>query len=218
MTIESILQGCRDFGVTMQTVAILAFGKTLACMLERRDVVFDHVVGGRSLAMPGADEVIGPLFNTVPSRIIFDKTYVTNKVAAVEIQQSWGDSQPHQHAPLGNIQQARRWKVRDANAQLFDALFVYQNTVGKTAFIDGLREPLDLGEVVTFTEYSTNLEFEHGEKGILLRVASCNGLRTREQLQVRLTDFELAFRDILEQPRRSVMAFPVLLQSLPLTI
>lgn len=103
---ESILRGCKDLGVTVQTVALLALGKSLACIAGRRDVVFGHVVGGRSLAMPGADEVIGPLFNTVPSRAVFDKTYVTNKSAATEIQQSSGESQPHQHASLGRIQQA----------------------------------------------------------------------------------------------------------------
>ncbi len=218
MTIDNILQGCRDLDVTIQTVAILAYGKILACVSGRRDVVFGHVVGGRSLAMPGADEVIGPLFNTVPSRIIFDKTYVANKTAAVEIQQSWGDSQPYQHASLASIMQGWRRKVGDADAQLIDTLFIFQNIVGRSAFTDGLWAPFDLGDSVAFTEYPTNFEFEQGEKDIRLKVVSRKGLRTREQLKLWLTEFDQAFQDILEQPQRSVMAFPSSLQGLPLAI
>ena len=215
MRIKRVLQGCKDLGVTTQTVALLAYAKSLACVLGRRDVVFGHVVGGRSLAMQGTDEVIGPLFNTVPSRITFDKTYVTNKAAATEIQQSSGDSQPHQHASLGRIQQAWRRKVRDANAQLFDTLFVFQNTVNKASSADGLWTPFNL-ESVAPTEYSTNFEFEQGKDEAILRITSRKGMTTREELQVWLRDFEQAFQDILEHPQRSVMAFPSSLQSLPL--
>ena len=218
MGIEIVHRCCKDLGVTIQTVALLAYGKSLACISGRRDIVFGHVVGGRSLAMPGADEVIGPLFNTVPSRIIFDKTYVTNKDTAIEIQRASGDSQPHQHASLGRIQQAWRQKVGDANAQLFGTLFAFQNTANRTSFTDGLWTSVDIEGAVAPTEYSMNFEFEQKEEEITLRVTSRKELRRREQLQAWLTDFEEIFQDILEHPQRSVMAFPVSLQSLPLAI
>ena len=218
MNAEIILRGCKGLGVTIQTVALLAYGKSLACVSGRRDIVFGHVVGGRSLAIPGADEVVGPLFNTVPSRIVFNKTHVTNETAVLEIQQSSGDSQSYQHASLGRIQQAWRQKVGDANAQLFDTLFIFQNTANKVSFTDGLWTPLDIGEVVAPTEYSTNFEFEQREEDIIIRVTSRKGLKTREQLQAWLTNFEQVFQDILEHPQRSVMAFPDSFQSLPLAI
>ena len=215
---ETILRRCKNLGVTIQTVALLAYGKSLACISGRRDIVFGHVVGGRSLTMPGADEVIGPLFNTVPSRIVFGKTYVTNKTAAIEIQQVSGDSQPHQHASLGRIQQAWRQRVGDANAQLFDTLFVFQNSANRASATDGLWTPLDVSGVIAPTEYSTNFEFEQREEKAVIRVASHEKLRTREQLQAWLVEFEEIFQDILEHPQRSVMAFPSKLQSLPLSI
>ncbi|KAL9069746.1 MAG: hypothetical protein Q9161_005331 [Pseudevernia consocians] len=218
MNTESTLRGCKDLGVTIQSVALLAYGKSLACVSGRRDVVFGHVVSGRSLAMPGADEVVGPLFNTVPSRVVFDKTYVTNKNVAIEIQQSSGEAQPHQHASLGRIQQAWRQKIGDTSTQLFDTLFVFQNTANKVSSTDELWTSLDIGKVVATTEYSTSFEFERREEETILRLASRKGLRSRQQLQVWLTDFEQIFQDILEHPRRSVMAFPGSLQSLPLAI
>lgn len=211
-----IIQGCKDLGVTIQTVALLAYAKSLACHSGYRDVVFGHVVGGRSLAMPGSDEVIGPLFNTVPTRIIFDRTYATNSTAAIEIQQSSGDSQPYQHASLGTIQQTWRQSVGDTDAQLFDTLFVFQNSVNRVPSTDGLWTIINLEEVNVPTEYSTNFEFEQRREEIVLRVASRKISRTREQLQVWLTDFEQTLEDILEHPQRSVIAFPSSLQSLPL--
>lgn len=216
--IESILRRCKVLGVTIQTVALLAYGKSLACVSGRRDVVFGHVVGGRLLAMPGADEVIGPLFNTVPFRIVFDRTYVTNRIAAMEIQQVSGDSQPHQHASLGRIQQAWRQRVGDANAQLFDTLFVFQNSANRPSATDRLWTSLDVSGVIAPAEYSTNFEFEQREEKTILRVASRKKLRTREQLHTWLIEFGEIFQDIIEHPQRSVMAFPSMLQSLPLSI
>ena len=216
MDIKSVFRRCKDIGVTTQTVALLAYAKSLACHCSCRDVVFGHVVGGRSLAMPGADEIVGPLFNTVPSRIVFDKTYLDNKSAAIEIQRSSGDSQQYQHAPLGRIQQAWRQKVGDAEAQLFDTLFVFQNSVNKLPSTEELWTAVTMDEVAVPTEYSVNFEFEQRKDQIVLRMASRKGLTTREQLQRWLTDFEQAFQDILENPSRSVIAFPSSLQSLPL--
>lgn len=216
--IEFVLQSCKDLGVTTQTVALLAYAKNLAFYCGCRDVVFGHVVGGRSLAMPGADEIVGPLFNTVPSRIVFDKTYVTNKSAAIEIQRSSGDSQQHQHAPLGRIQQAWRQRVGDAEAQLFDTLFVFQNSVNRFPSTEEMWTAVTMDEVAVPTEYSLNFEFEQRRDELVLRMASRKGLTTREQLQSWLVDFEQAFQDILEYPLRSVMAFPNSLQGLPLAV
>ncbi|MCJ1475040.1 hypothetical protein MMC13_003700 [Lambiella insularis] len=215
---EDILRSCKYIGVTLQTVALLAFAKSLACVSGRRDVVFGHVIGGRSFTMPGVDEVIGPLLNTIPSRVIFDKTYVTNKTAAIDIQQSSGESQPHQHASLGRIQQSWRQKVGNANAELFDTLFVFQNTLNKVSSTNGLWTFLDIGQAAGRTEYSTNFELEHGEERIILRIVSRQGLMKQEKLCLWLTDFEQIFQDILDHPQRSVMAFPALLQSLPLAL
>ena len=144
-----------------------------------------------------------------------NKTYVTNQSAVVEIQRSSGDSQLHQHAPLGRIQQAWRQRVGDAEAQLFDTLFVFQNSVNRLSSTEEMWTALTLDEVTVSTEYSVNFEFEQRNERIVLKIAARKELTTREQLQSWLTDFEQAFQDILEHPLRSVMAFPSSLQSLP---
>lgn len=213
MNLGNVLQGCKDLGVTLQTIALLAYAKSLACLSGHRDVVFGHVVGGRSLAVPGADDIVGPLFNTVPSRITLDKTYVSNESKAKYIQQSSGDAQAHQHASLARIQQTWRQRAGIAEAQLFDSVFVFLNNTSNDSTIDNLGTPMEIGGVLDSTEYSLNVEFEQGLENMILRV---NGRMTQERLQDWISTFEHTFQDILEHPSKSVMAFPPSLQGLPL--
>ncbi|MCJ1458223.1 hypothetical protein MMC28_008594 [Mycoblastus sanguinarius] len=219
VNINSVLEGCKDLGVTLQSVALLAVGKSLASASGRRDIVFGHVVGGRSLAMRGADEVVGPLFNTVPFRLTIDKAYVTNRQAANEVQLFTGDSQPYQHASLGKIQQAWRKGVGIVNTQLFDALFVFQNNVKvQDSAPSRLWTPLGIPGAIADMEYPINIELEQTEQAIILRVTSHEGLMYQEHLSTWLVEFERVFQDILEHPSRSVIAFPDGLQSLPLAL
>lgn len=218
MDVQDIIRGCKAIGVTVQTAALLAYAKSLACLFKRRDVVFGHVVGGRSLAIPGADDIVGPLFNTVPSRVSMDKTYVTNKSMAIEIQEFSGESQSHQHASLSRIQRAWRKKTGDPNAQFFDALFVFQNNVNTESSADSLWTTIDIDTAGAPTEYSLNVEFEQQKDMILLRVGSRKTLMDIGQLLDWISSFEQIFQDILDHPSKSVLAFPASLQSLPLNV
>ncbi|KAL8893368.1 MAG: hypothetical protein Q9192_005338, partial [Flavoplaca navasiana] len=215
MNVGNVLQGCKDLGVTLQTVALLAHAKSLACLSGQRDVVFGHVVGGRSIAIPDADGIVGPLFNTIPSRIILDKTFVSNESMAKDIQQASGDAQAHQHASLARVQQAWRHKATNADRQLFDSVFVFMNNTSSETSIDDLGTPIDPGGAVDPTEYSLNVEIEQGRDKITLRV---NARMTEERLRNWVNTFEQSFQHILEHPDRSVLAFPPSLQSLPLHV
>ena len=215
-----VLAGCKEIGVTLQTVALLATGKSLALVFGRRDIVFGHVVGGRALSMQGADEVVGPLFNTIPLRLTMDKAYTTNIQAANEIQRFTGEAQPYQHASLGKIQQS--WRKANGegsmSTKLFHALFVFQNRVGtpKSAHND-LWTPFEVQGAMVDAEYPLNVEFVHDEQTITLRASSHEKLMDRDRLSGWLVEFERTFQDILEQPSRSTIGFPESLRNLPLT-
>ena len=216
---ESILTLCKEIGVTLHTTALLAFGKTLACRSGSRDVVFGHVVGGRSLEIPAADDIVGPLFNTVPFRLVFDKTYITNRVAANKIQKSAGESQPFQHVSLGKVQKAWRQQTGAPDAFLFDSLFVFQNnTRVEDSMSSRFWTPIDTGTAAIGTEYSLNLEFEQTESTVVSRLVSADPAIAQEQLSAWLEIFSQTFEDIIEHPDRSVIAFPEVLRGLPLSV
>ena len=212
---QTIVQGCKCLGVTIQTVALLAFAKVLALICGQRDVVFGHVVAGRSLEIPGVDGIIGPLFNTVPVRVVLERTHVTNLSMVHGIQNFSGDSQAHQHASLTGVQKAWRKQIKNDSTHLFDSIFVFHNAVNTETPENGLWTPIDIGYSVDPTEYPMNLEFEQGRDHFKLKF---NARMTREQLQDWLTTFEQIFRDIIEHPNRSTLAFPTSLQRLPLNV
>ncbi|KAL8996350.1 MAG: hypothetical protein Q9169_004116 [Polycauliona sp. 2 TL-2023] len=213
LDLANALSACKALGVTMQTVALLTYAKSLALLSGQRDIVFGHVVGGRSVAIADADEIVGPLFNTVPSRITMDKTFVSNEAMARSIQQFSGDAQARQHASLSTIQQAWRRKAASADVQLFDAVFVFVNNTSSDLTIESLGSPIDVDGAVDPTEYSLNVEVEQGKDNVILRV---NARMSQEKLQDWVKTFEETFQDIFERPSRSVLGFPPSLQSLPL--
>lgn len=86
------------------------------------EIVFGMVVAGRSIDYEGIDQVIGPLFNTIPFHI--DIENVT----------TWGDiigschdfntaALPYQHSSLRDI---TRWCQTSPRRSLFETLFVFQ--------------------------------------------------------------------------------------------
>ncbi|KAI4158074.1 MAG: hypothetical protein LQ342_007780 [Letrouitia transgressa] len=207
---------CKHLGVTLQTVALLAFGKSLACARRRRDIVFGHILNGRSLPVTGADLILGPLFNTVPFRLCLDRTYATNRNIALDIQRFSAESQEHQHASLSKIQTAWRQKTGKTDGNLFDTLFVFQRTTpGKSS---SLWKPVEHGKILGQTEYPENFEFEQREEKLLVRMVSYAERSNKDQISAWLSNFDQIFRDILEHPNRSVLAFPESLRSVPLTI
>ena len=65
MLSDGALQTIKDMGVTVQAVALLAWGKVLATLVESQDVVFGQVVSGRAIEVEDALHASGPLFKCV---------------------------------------------------------------------------------------------------------------------------------------------------------
>lgn len=223
LDISRILERCKDMEVTVQTVSLLAFAKVLACLIGKRDVIFGHVVAGRSLPISGIERTIGPLFNTVPERICFDSTVISNKAMAARIQRANADAQEYQHAPLRAIQNALRQQNKFDSASVFDTLFVFQKTADldrSTSAQDkqSIWEPYETQDFVSSAEHTLNVEVEHAHDGIIIR-SSCKGrYLTFDGMYAVLRDFESAFQDIIEHPTRCATIVPERLQRLPLQL
>ncbi|KAL9594385.1 MAG: hypothetical protein Q9219_007063, partial [cf. Caloplaca sp. 3 TL-2023] len=189
-----VLEGCRGLGVTLQSLAMLAFGKTLAWSLRRSDVVFGRVVRGRNLSVSEADEVVGPLFNTVPMRIHLGGSTASNREFIQGLQRLVGDSQAYQHAALNKIQQAWRKSIGAPDADLVHALFVFQKRIDTE---DGQPwSTLAINSESASTEYSTNFECEHGDTGINL----CLNSSTIQDLDAFLRTFEYLLSNTYQCP------------------
>jgi len=209
------LEKCKDMNINLQSAALLAYGKTLCCLVKRRDIVFGHVVSGRSLDLADVESIAGPLFNTIPFRIQLDNPLLTNINIASRVQRKITDGQDFQHASLNAIQKLWRQSQEDEGA-LIDALFVFQKTVEYEDVEHTLWKPYNMADDRNSTEYGLNIELEQGQDEIVLSAASSR--LNDEDLNAFCRTFDSIFNDILESPYRSVTAFPDVLHSLPLLL
>ena len=219
LEVSAIVEACKSMEVTIQSVSLLAYAKVLTHLLGKRDVVFGQVLAGRSLPAPGAERTIGPLFNTVAQRVIFEPKFLSNKAMARRLQQLTTDAQVHQHAPLRTVQNNLRQSNGLKSASLFDTLFVFQKSADiDTAVLDEQQiwAPYESDDYAAQAEHKVNIEVDHSQDGIVVK-ATCNGqFMSQAKLNEVLKNFSTAFRDIVEHPTRCATALPDGLGELPL--
>ncbi|WP_415972542.1 amino acid adenylation domain-containing protein [Rhodococcus sp. 077-4] len=107
-------------GVTASIVYELAWALTLQKFTGQDDVVFGTVVSGRPAEIPGIDELLGLLFNTVPLRVRIDPALAVRDHLA-RIQDERRPLLTHPYLALSDLEECA------GHRGLFDTLFVFQN-------------------------------------------------------------------------------------------
>ncbi|KAI9659863.1 MAG: NRPS [Bathelium mastoideum] len=114
----------QSLGVTEQAM----FQACWSCVLLPHlgsDILFGHIVSGRSVELEDVDKVIGPLFNTIPFalRLRKDDTWksVVKKCHDFNV-----SVLPYQQTPLRDI---LKWSKHGRDRPLFEVLFVFQKEV-----------------------------------------------------------------------------------------
>lgn len=171
---------------------------------------YGHVVSGRSIGVEGAENVIGPLFNTLPTAI------------SMEPSSSWGESitnihsrnvatVPHQHTSLRDI---KKWCSQSPSQQMFDVLFVFQHSVS-TAETDenGLWEQV---EMPTKADYPLAFEVTlQPDNNIEIMAVAQGQAMSQDVLEGLVSSFCHALQlasDDLEQPVNTHLHIPKVTQ------
>lgn len=169
---DGALQTIKNMGVTVQAVALLAWGKVLATLTHSPDVVFGHVVSGRAIELEDALHASGPLFkyvwdsickryivsrnffSTIPFRFTLHDPSLSNEEAAQAQHQANVHAEPYQHVPLRKIQ--KDWRIHNelSGAALFDSLFVFQQVMDKSSDRSDLWSSFDLSDEPTSAQVS----------------------------------------------------------------
>ncbi|KAH1908270.1 Non-ribosomal peptide synthetase [Aspergillus fumigatus] len=221
LDVEKVVESCKAMEVTVQSVALLAYAKVLACLGGKRDVVFGQVLAGRSLPVPGADQTIGPLFNTVAQRVLFEPKFLSNREMAQRVQQLTSESQAFQHAPLKDVQRALRQEHGMNAASLFDTLFVFQKSADLTTDTPHEQQiwtPFETEGYAAQAEHKLNVEIDHGREAIIVSGSGDGRYICQQALDEFMADFCTAFQDIIEHPSRCATAAPERLGGLPLRL
>ncbi|EMD38714.1 siderophore biosynthesis enzyme [Gelatoporia subvermispora B] len=181
---------CRLTAVTTQCVGQYAFAKLLASLTRSTDILFGHVVSGRNVS--GAEDVIGPVLNTVPCRVRFASS-VSNKLLLQAIHDTNVTALSWQHASLRSIQS--HLKVE----RLWDCLFVFQpSQATETSEHKSVWEFDEVEDEDIDIQYGFNLELHETAAGFLLKAACSDRLMDAEDLGAALERFGLFLRVLVD--------------------
>ncbi|MFE2431940.1 amino acid adenylation domain-containing protein [Streptomyces sp. NPDC059373] len=151
---EALREMAQANGFTLNTVIQGVWGVLVGMLAGRTDVVFGATVAGRPAELPGVEQMLGLLMNTVPVRVRLDPRWtVADLLADLQVRQA--ELIAHQHLGLTEIQ-----RIAGAGAT-FDALLAYENyprhpdgplrfdgvTVGGLNGEDAAHYPLFLGVI-----------------------------------------------------------------------
>ncbi|KAI5361486.1 Putative AMP-dependent synthetase/ligase, Condensation domain, phosphopantetheine binding ACP [Septoria linicola] len=207
---------CLEADIEIKDVCVAAFGKAMACLHGRRDVVFGHVMAARTLDVDGGNDIVGPMFNTVPFRVSLKDSLQTNRDVVRTVHEVNTGSLEYQHASLAEVQKAWREDARDPSAPLIDSLFVYSKVDGGDGpGLLSLGAPLETDKSPVPSEYRLNFEVEHTPEGVTARALSSI---PKLELDALLDRFSSAIHDILDKPSRYATAFPEELRTLPIEL
>ncbi|KAI0670364.1 hypothetical protein C8Q78DRAFT_1079337 [Trametes maxima] len=190
---EEVHQACRSAEVTPQCLGQAAFAKLLATITRSPDVVFGRVVSGRDV--PGAEEVVGPMLNTVPCRVTFGDAMV-NKTLLRRIHDGNITSMAWQHASLRSIQ--RRLGVNN----LWDSIFVFQP---KQESLEGSESDhlwaFDIGDAEDISiHYPLNIELHEGENGFIVQAACAADVADAQGLSILVERYAVLLSDMVRRP------------------
>lgn len=156
------------------------------------------VVSGRALDIPGIENVIGPLFNTIPSNINFYgiKTWSDLVQRCHDYHVS---TIPFQHTPLRDIM---KWMRRSPNKPLFDSLFVFRLSNDNPPLAKKLWKALD-SEV----EHDYPLAFEvvrNDNESLTATIAVQGRVMPLEMAHELLSSFVRHLNQLPENPAREL--------------
>ncbi|HYM33231.1 MAG TPA: MupA/Atu3671 family FMN-dependent luciferase-like monooxygenase, partial [Candidatus Cybelea sp.] len=154
-------------GCTLNTLVQAAWAFLLAAYSNEDDVVFGETRACRRNTVPGAENIVGTLINTVPIRIRLNHNmrlcdWLKDLRAARSALRAF------EHTPLSEIQ---HWSELPAKTALFDSIIVFTPRLIGAALREqgGTWAERDI-EFREQTNYPLTL-FAYGEGGLLLRLA-----------------------------------------------
>lgn len=151
-----VRETCSNLAVTPQAVFHAAWLYTLAEHFKR-NLTIGIVVSGRSIELEHAENIIGPMFNTLPFTInsLLHSAHLADLIQACHKKNV--DVLPYQHTSLSSI---RKHLHLPSNRELFDSLFVYQGTAQSS---ESSKQPWTEVQSESRVEYPLNVEIQELE-------------------------------------------------------
>lgn len=212
--VSELQRQCGSMDITLQTVALFSYGCSLMPIIGQRDIVFGHVVSGRSFDIDSSMNVIGPLFNTVPFRLKVESTQQSIRSTLKAIQRFSLDSQPFQHAPLSLVQKEWRMTNEGHGSSLFDALFTFNKSSKFSS--ESVFQPYEDAHPQEVPHYRLNVEFDLSEDSLVIRTVTHDFLTENDDLEGWVQNLALGIEKALSSCDSPVSSIPFAINDLPL--
>lgn len=199
----------RSRRLTLNTLVQGAWALLLSRYNGEHDVVFGATVSGRPPELPGAEQMIGLLINTLPVRVrCTPDTPIRAWLAEIQAQQL--ELRQYEWTPLVQIQ---GWSEIPRSLPLFESILVFENTPVASA-VGGEAGRLNVAEIhsVQQTNYPLTVVAEPGEQ-LNLRIAY-DGLRF-DQLTIKriLGHLQTILEYVAVEPHARIADIPLLTAS-----
>lgn len=120
-TVEKLTTLSYRLGVTMSTIFQAAWALLLQRYNNTDDVVFGAVFSGRSPEVPGIEDIMGPLVNTLPLRVISRPDETVEDLLS-RMQENFIEAAEFEYLPLRDI-----LKINSLGQSLFNTVMVFEN-------------------------------------------------------------------------------------------
>lgn len=196
----------KEYSFTMNTLLQAAWGILLARYSGEEDVVFGGTRNCRKSSFPGAEELVGPMVNTLPVRALINSHQ--NSVSLMrDLRQQWLAMRPYEHCPLTDI---FGWSEIPSGIRLFESVVNYDHM----SFNQALRALSDKWQQRTF-EYRQNPGYSlalngYGEDQFLMQIYYDRSLYDDSTIQRMLAHLEVLLLGMQRSPDRPVTNLPVI--------
>ncbi|GAB0106987.1 non-ribosomal peptide synthetase [Nocardia sp. JMUB6875] len=117
---QRLTRWARTNGLTLGTAIQFAWAVVLSRLTDRRDLVYGTTISGRPDSLPGVETMIGLFINTVPARVVLDRT-ATVRDQCRTLQREQAAMRDAGYLSMSAIQRTA------GHGPLFDVLFVFEN-------------------------------------------------------------------------------------------
>jgi aryl carrier-like protein/NRPS condensation-like uncharacterized protein len=157
------------------------------------------IASGRTIDVPGIANVIGPLFNTIPSNVQLHGLKSWSEVAQ-RCHEYQVATMPFQYTALRDIM---KWLGKSPDERLFDSLFVFQReTADIDASASSLWQPLD-----SEAQHEYPLAFEivrNGNESLTLTLAAQGHILSSEAAEQLLANFQWTLSEFAQNPEHEL--------------
>ncbi|KAF7504018.1 hypothetical protein GJ744_002897 [Endocarpon pusillum] len=168
--------------VSRHSIASAAFATLLKLYCGTSEIVFGSVSSGRTLSIPGIENIIGPCISTLPIRINFDHLRTV------------GDLLLHTHQLHHNFLHFGQVPLRDikraagitGDQVLFDALFVWQESLESNK---ETKSSLSVIDGTDFLQYALVFELEPGCHQVQVKATYDTSVLCIEQVELLVNQF-----------------------------